>query len=54
MLIGCCGATLRPIAVPVSAEKTFRPPNVMGKGHGIAESSERGGGKAKVIFKADG
>ncbi len=53
MLIVCCAADARPIAVPVQAEKTVSAADMSWvKVIGIAEFQESGGGKAKVIFKA--
>src|SRR5258708_30508861 len=54
MLIVCCAADARPIAVPVQAQKTVSVADMSWvKVIGTAEFQESGGGKAKVTFKAD-
>jgi uncharacterized repeat protein (TIGR03943 family) len=53
MLIVCCAADARPIAVPVQAGKTVSLADMSWvKVIGTAEFHESGGGKAKVMFKA--
>jgi uncharacterized repeat protein (TIGR03943 family) len=53
MLIVCCAADARPIAVPVQAQKPVSVADMSWvKVIGIAEFQENGGTKAKVTFKA--
>jgi Predicted membrane protein len=53
MLIVCCAADARPIAVSVQAQKEVSAADMSWvKVIGTAEFQESGGGKAKVTFKA--